>query len=411
MSDHTIRINAKFILPVTTPEIQNGSILIKNGKIQFIGREKDCPNIAHHQVSHYPDHLVMPGLVNTHTHLSLSRLKNKIKSGIPFNSWIKEIISYNDSLTEIDEKDACKEGIKNLIATGTTTIGDISRSGFSTKVMQNMRVRGVIFLEIIGFKKSMIEDQMNRVHELLWDCKGDSLVKCGLSPHATYSVSPQLIKLSFSLAKVKKLPLIMHIAETKEELEFIENGEGDLRQLLESLDRWEPEWKPEKTSPIKYLENSGDLNGITGIHLNHINGEDFKIIKKNNMSVVCCPNSNRWFQRDRSYHLTKFLENNINVAIGTDSLASNKTLNMFEELILVRKQFPEINHETLLKMVTINGAKALWLEKEVGSLETGKKADIIGLKINRDDDIYKSIFSSKGEITFSMVEGETIFPF
>jgi cytosine/adenosine deaminase-related metal-dependent hydrolase len=145
--------------------------------------------------------------------------------------------------------------------------------------------------------------------------------------------------------------------------------------------------------------------------LNHINGEDFKIIKKNNMSVVCCPNSNRWFQRDRSYHLTKFLENNINVAIGTDSLASNETLNMFEELILIRKQFPEISHETLLKMVTINGAKALRLEKEVGSLETGKKADIIGLKINKDDDIYKSIFSSKGEISFSMVEGEIIFPF
>ena len=411
MSDHTIRINAKYILPVTTPEIHNGSILIKNGKIQFIGREKDCPNIANHQVSHYPDHLLMPGLVNTHTHLSLSRLKNKIKSGMPFNSWIKEIISYNDSLTEIDEKDACKEGIKNLIATGTTTIGDISRSGFSTKVMQNMRVRGVIFLEIIGFKKSMIEDQMNRVHELLWDWKGDGLVKCGLSPHATYSVSPQLIKLSFRLAKVKKLPLVMHIAETKEELEFIENGEGDLRQLLESLDRWEPEWKPEKTSPIKYLENSGNLSGITGIHLNHINDEDFKIIKKNNMSVVCCPKTHQWFQRDRSYHLTKFLENNINVAIGTDSLASNETLNMFEELILIRKQFPEISHETLLKMVTINGAKALRLEKEVGSLETGKKADIIGLKINRDDDIYKSIFSSKGEITFSMVEGEIIFPF
>tara|TARA_B100000315_G_scaffold251296_1_gene285828 strand:+ start:9419 stop:10651 length:1233 start_codon:yes stop_codon:yes gene_type:complete len=410
MSDQTLRINAKYILPVTSPVIQNGSILIKNGKIQFIGRESDCPH-AHDQVSCYPDHLIMPGLVNAHTHLSLSRLKNKIKSGIAFNSWIKEIISYNESLTEVDEKDASKEGIKNLIATGTTTIGDISRSGFSTDVMQSMRVRGVVFLEIIGFKKSMKEDQMNRVHELLWNCKGDGLVKCGLSPHATYSVSPQLIKLSYRLANVKKLPLVMHIAETKEELEFIEKGEGALRKLLESLDRWEPQWKPQKISPIKYLENSGALKGITGVHLNHINDEDLKIIKKNNVSVVCCPKSNRWFERERSQHLAKFLENNINVAIGTDSLASNETLNMFEELILIKKQLSEMSYETLLKMATINGARALGLEKEVGSLQTGKKADIIGVKMNRDGDIYKSIFSAKGEISFSMVNGEMIFPF
>ena len=410
MSNQTIRINAKYILPVTSPPIQNGSLLIKNGKIQFIGKENDCPN-GPHQVFHYPEHLLMPGLINAHTHLSLSRLKNKIKSGIPFNNWIKEIISYSDSLTEIDEKDASKEGIKDLIATGTTTVGDISGSGFSIEAMQTMGVRGVVFLEIIGFKKSMKEDQMNRVHHLLWDCKGDGLVKCGLSPHATYSVSPQLIKLSFRLAKVKKLPLVMHIAETKEELEFVEKGEGDLRKLLESLEVWEPEWEPQKISPIKYLENSGDLNGITGVHLNHISDEDLKIIKKNNMSVISCPKSNKWFQRDSNHNLMKFLENKINVAIGTDSLASNETLNMFDELSLMRKQFPEITNETLLEMVTINGARALGLEKEVGSLETGKKADIIGLNINKDDDIYNSIFSSQGEITFSMVNGEKIFPF
>ena len=174
---------------------------------------------------------------------------------------------------------------------------------------------------------------------------------------------------------------------------------------------WEPEWEPQKISPIKYLENSGDLNGITGVHLNHINDEDLKIIKKSNMSVVSCPKSNKWFQRNSNHHLMKFLENKINVAIGTDSLASNETLNMFDELSLMRKQFPEITNEALLEIATINGARALGLEKEVGSLETEKKADIIGLNINKDDDIYNSIFSSHGEITFSMVNGKKIFPF
>jgi len=239
----------------------------------------------------------------------------------------------------------------------------------------------------------------------------NGLVRCGLSPHSSYSVAPQLIQSAYHLAEANKLPLAMHIAETIEELEFIEKGEGAFRQLLEDRDKWEPEWKPQQTSPIKYLESLEVLRDITGIHLNHINDEDIRIVKKNNMSVVCCPNSNRWFQRESSYSLVKLLKNRINVALGTDSLASNEALNMFEELILMRKQFPDISDETLIQMATINGARALGLEKEVGSLKTGKRADIIGLKINSSDNIYNSIFSSIGEISFSMVDGKIIFPF
>ena len=410
MSDQTLRINAGYILPVTSPVIQNGSILINNGRIQFIGRENDCPEVAPHQVSSYPNHLLMPGLVNAHTHLSLSNLKNKTKGAICFVDWIKEIILHSNSMTDLDEKDAVKKGIKKLISSGTTTIGDISGSGVSMELMRDMKLRGVVFLEIIGFKKSMKNDQMNWIDRFLRLSKSNGQVTCGLSPHAPYSVSPQLIQSAYHLAKSEQLPLAMHIAETVDELEFIEKGEGALRRFLEDRGKWEPDWKPQKKSPIKYLESLNVLKGITGIHLNHMNEEDLKIIKKKNMSVVYCPKSNQWFQRKGPYPLMKFLKNKINVAIGTDSLASNDKLNMFEELTLIKTDFPDINDKILLQMATINGAKALGLENVTGSLETGKKADIIALKINRDDNIYKSIFSAGGDIAFSMVEGEMIFP-
>jgi len=409
MSDQMLRINAGYILPVTSPVIQNGSILINNGRIQFIGRETDCPH-SPQQVLSYPNHLLMPGLVNAHTHLSLSNLKNNIKGAIRFVDWIKEIISHSSSMTDLDEKDAVKKGIKSLISSGTTTIGDISGSGVSMELMREMKVRGVVFLEIIGFKKSIKNDQMNWIDRFLRFSKSNGPVRCGLSPHAPYSVSPQLIQSAYHLAKAKQLPLAMHIAETIDELEFIGKGKGALRRLLEERDKWEPDWKPQKKSPIQYLESLNVLKGITGIHLNHMNEEDLKIIKKKNMSAVYCPGSNQWFQRKGPYPLMKFLKNKINVAIGTDSLASNDKLNMFEELTLIKKHFPDISDKILIQMATINGAKALGLENVTGSLETGKKADIIALKINKDDNIYKSILSSGGDIAFSMVEGEIIFP-
>ncbi len=411
MNNQTIRINAKYLLPITSPAIQNGSILVQGGKIKFIGRKEECPNYGSSSTLDYSGHLIMPGFVNSHTHLSLSKLKNELERGLTFSKWIKKVRTHNYNLGEAEEKEATEEGIKELITTGTTTVGDISRSGFSMKVIREMGLRGIVFFEITGFKKLMKNDLLKRIYDFLKMNKGNDLIKPGLSPHSPYSVSPQLIQAVFSIAKDNKLPLVMHIAETKEELEFISKGEGAFRELLEDLDKWEPEWKPPKMTPIKYLNTLGFLKCITGIHLNYIDKDDIEIVKKNNMSVVYCPRSNEWFERKGTYPLMKFLEKGINVAIGTDSLASNTSLNMFDELVLIKKQFPGIKDGTLLQMATINGARALGLENDVGSLETGKEADIIGFKINNhSSDIYNTILSSSGKIAFSMVGGKMIFP-
>ena len=405
-----IRINSKYILPGTSDVIQNGSILAKNGKIQFVGAEKECPNNTYYHVFDYPNHLIIPGLVNSHTHLSLSKLKNVFKRGMDFPDWINKIIFYSNNLQEKDEKEAIQDGIREMIDTGTTAAGDISRNGFSLEVMKNMGLRGKVFYEVTGFKRSMEEQHLNRIHKFQAKWKKNNVVEYGISPHSPYSVSPQLIKTTFSIAKKNKLSLAIHIAETKEECKFIAEGKGPFRKLLQDLGKWEKEWEPKKMTPIKYLSDLGVLKGITGIHLNYINNDDLEIIQKNNLSVVYCPKSNQWFHRKDPYPLMKLLEKGINVAIGTDSLASNENLNMFEEMILIKKQFPQIKNKTLLQMATINGAKALGLANKTGSLEAGKEADLIGLKMNNPGDIYKTIFESKGNIVFSMVGGNFILP-
>ena len=160
-----IRINSKYILPGASEVIQSGSILAKNGKIQFVGAEKDCPNKTYYRVFDYPNHLIIPGLVNSHTHLSLSKLKNVFKRGMEFPDWVNKIIFYKNNLDEKDEKEAIKDGIREMIETGTTTAGDISRNGLSLGVMKNMGLRGKVFYEVTGFKRSMEEQHLDRIHK------------------------------------------------------------------------------------------------------------------------------------------------------------------------------------------------------------------------------------------------------
>ena len=150
MKNQMIRINSKYILTGASDVIQNGSILAKNGKIQFVGTDKDYPNKNYYRVFDYPNHLIIPGLVNSHTHLSLSKLKNVFKRGMDFPDWINEIISYNNNLDEKDEKEAIKDGIREMIDTGTTTAADISRNGLSLGVMKSTGLRGMVFYEVTG---------------------------------------------------------------------------------------------------------------------------------------------------------------------------------------------------------------------------------------------------------------------
>ena len=171
-----------------------------------------------------------------------------------------------------------------------------------------------------------------------------------------------------------------------------------------------PIWHPPGDSPVRYLNNIGVLKGIMGIHLNHVDDHDLDLLKENEVSVIFCPGSNQWFGRDIRYSLSGFLERGINVALATDSLASNWNLNLFLEMRRTNNLFTQLDYHPIIEMCTINGAKALNMENQIGDLSIGKYADmvIIDLPDHKINDPEEYVVTEVDRARFTLLEGNPI---
>ena len=375
--DKTSKIEAKWIIPVSSPPIEDGVIIIREGRIAFIGEKGGCPDIYCDEIIDCQQQIVMPGLINPHTHLALSGLKGRIRQGLGFTDWIREVVSYTREMSQEDVISSVKMGIDELVSAGTTTIGDISRSGYSLKILKESGLRGIVYKEVIGFNRSQREEEMESLRVCIESLSSNGKVIFGVSPHSPYTLSQELLKESYSFAVKRDYPVAIHIAETVSESEFIEKGTGEIRDLMIEFGLWDKGWYPPGDSPVRYLNNIGALKGIMGIHLNHVDDHDLDLLKENEVSVIFCPGSNQWFGRDIRYSLPGFLERGINVALATDSLASNWNINLFLEMRRTNILFPQLDYHLIIEMCTINGAKALNMENQIGELSIGKYADMV----------------------------------
>ncbi|MFH1563343.1 MAG: amidohydrolase family protein [Nitrospirota bacterium] len=419
-------LKADYIVPIITPAIRNGIIYIKDGVII------QCDEISKiscrdKSVVELKNVCLLPGFVNAHTHLELTNLKDKIPYKDSFIQWIRDIVEVKKTWNKKDYIDSLKLSIKQLIASGTTTVADITTTGLSPQVLSDSNLRCRIYKEITGFKSELISQIMAGLNEYLSKSHPTNLIDFGLAPHAPYSVNPQLFIKIDKLAKTYNLPMSIHIAEAKEELELLMKGEGECVSLLKELGVWEDNWIqrirwiPPKLTPVKYLDSLGILNSnLIGVHLNYITNEEIEILKEKRVGVVHCPKSHKFFQRE-DFPIQKLIDKGILVALGTDSLASNDSLSMLEEMKEIKRRY-NLSGEGILKLATINGAKALDLDDRIGSLQPGKKADIIGIKlpdgfnksvgfnesVGFNDNLYDFIVKEAKDVVFTMVDGKIL---
>ncbi len=410
------KIKADWILPVTSPPIKDGVVLTDGKAIKTVGSSKELSKFPYDEIIDCSGKIILPGFVNAHSHLELTGFRGKIKKGLPFTDWARKVVSIRKNITENEIATAIKDGLDELISSGVTTVGDFSQTGITARILREKGLRGTVFLEFAGFNPEQKDEKLRQLRELLnsgIDSKLStqhsalSTVNLGIAPHAPYSVSPELLKESNSLAREKRLSFAIHMSEMPEEIEFIKNGSGAMKDLLLDFGVWNDKWMPPQTTPVKYLYNLGILKGTTGIHLNIVTEDDIRILKENDVSVVYCPGSNKWFGRNWKYPLRGFLNNDINVAIGTDSLSSNEKLNMFYVMRVVKENFPDLENNIILKMATVNGAKAIGFEGEIGEIAIGRKADIIGINIEDSSikDPVDYVINKAEKVSFSMVDG------
>ncbi len=366
------------MLPVATPPIEDGAVVIRDSTILDFGKRRDILGTYSGEISDFDDSIILPGLVNAHTHLELSSLKGEIRNEGDFVDWIKKLVLKRWRRSPEKDEEAIEQAISEVISTGTVAIGDVTNTGSSVPLIYKSRLTGVIFHELIGFAEDKAYEVFQKGTKLLSDFPESKRLKYALSPHAPYSVSPQLFRQIRERDQIRTV----HLCESEEEILFIDTGQGRFKRLLQFAGAWNSEWEIPGTTPVQYLDklNFWDFQTLA-VHVVYPTDEDIQILKKRKVSVCLCPRSNRNL-RVGVAPLGRFWDANINVCIGTDSLASVEDLNLFNEMKAMHELYPDVVPQRIVEMATLNGAAALGLDKNMGSIRKGKAASMIAIGLD-----------------------------
>jgi len=242
----------------------------------------------------------------------------------------------------------------------------------------------VAFLELIGPTLERVRDALDTAEAHLHRVPPGGNLHLGLSPHAPYSVHPELLAGAVALSAEHRVPLAMHLAESAEEMELLRDGGGPLRTLLERLDAWDPQQYQRGRRPLDYLRQLAQADRTLVVHGNYLDDEEIRFLAnhRERMSVVYCPRTQAYF-RHHPYPLEKLLAAGAAVALGTDSRASSPDLSMLEEMRAAGHRHPAVSPAAILKMATLGGVRALGLVDGSGSLEAGKPARMTAIGLPR----------------------------
>lgn len=344
--------------------VENVEVAIEKDKIKYIGEVPE--DFYAEKVIDARESLVMPGLIDGHTHIAMSLFRN-YADDLPLMEWLKtRIWPLEEKLTAQDVYWGSMLGVAELIRSGVTCFSDMYFFMEETaKAVEEAGIRAVLARGLVGGDN----DDGRRFEETRklyksWHNGAGGRLKFMVGPHAPYTCSPGYLRKVVELARELNVGIHIHIAESADEVE-------------ESLKNY-------GKSPVRHIYDLGlfDIPTVAA-HCVHLSDEDIEILAENKVSVVNNPTSNLKLASGFA-PVEKMIKKGINVALGTDGPSSNNNLNMFEEINLAAIINKSVDHDatsipaiTAIKMATVNGAKALGLEKEIASIEVGKKADLI----------------------------------
>jgi cytosine/adenosine deaminase-related metal-dependent hydrolase len=369
---------ARWVVPITAPPVRDGAIAVEDGRIAYVGPEAGAPAGETRQLGAA---LLLPGLINTHTHLELTAMRGFLED-LPFAEWIVRLQRAKTTvLTPESMLDAAKLGIAEGLLAGITTYGDTCDSGVALEAMRVMGVRGIMYQEVFG-------PDPKTCHEAVTALRGklsalgqalSSLVRLGVSPHAPYTVSDELFQAVAALADEMNLPMAVHIAESAEEDAYVREASGPFadghRARVFRV-------APRADTPVSLLERLGVLaRRPLLIHCVRTTESDIRAIAAARCAIAHCPASNAKLGHGIA-PLDEWIAHGITVGLGSDSMASNNRMHLLEEarlaLLAHRARTPGrpgLPASCALELATIGGARCLGLDDEIGSLEVGKAAD------------------------------------
>jgi cytosine/adenosine deaminase-related metal-dependent hydrolase len=401
-----IKLKANYIITMNEKNeiIENGEVIFDK-KIIKIGKDLE-KNIK--TIDLGKDSVLMPGLINTHTHLEFSANKTSLIYG-DFISWLNSVIAKRENLLGDCKNNCYQKAINQMKKSGVVAFGEISSTGLDLDHLKNSDLKVVYFNEIIGSNPAAVDalyqDFLNRLKESE-EYKSEKFIP-SISVHSPYSVHPLVIKKVLDIAKQKGMVVSAHFMESKAEREWLDNNKGDFKIFFkQNLNQ-----ETAVTSSIEFLKQFEDVKAHF-IHAVWANEEELQYISSINASIAHCPVSNRLLNTGL-LDIERVKNLQIPYSVATDGLSSNYSLNLFKEirsaLLMHTGLHPKYLAKDLIKSVTKNAGEILNLNN--GSIEVGKFADLISFKLPKCstiEDVYLQIILHINEIEKMWINGEKI---
>jgi len=400
-SHSPIAVLARWLLPIDQPPIEHGIVTIAGGKIVAVGE-----NLSGRPPRDLGDVALLPGLVNAHTHLEFSLLDKPLgEPGMAFPQWIGRVVEYRRTqakalMVETDgfqrfRRRAAERGLAELQSGATVAVGEIATPGWPRECFPAAGLHVTLFLELLGLEASQQDGLLSMAKSSVNDVQdAGSGLRPGISPHAPYTASPDLVRRVCELSAQERFPVAMHLAESLAELELIASQSGPLVEQLQSMKAWHPGAVPRGIRPRNYLELLASAHRALVIHGTFLNDSDWQLLasRRDRMSVVYCPRTHAYFRHGR-YPLAEMLAAGVRVAIGTDSLATSPDLSLLAELRHIAREHRSVPPEEVLNLGTLAGAKALGLADRLGSIAKGKEASLVVADLENAADPWSLLLS------------------
>jgi aminodeoxyfutalosine deaminase len=405
-------VRARIVVTMDGAPIENGAVRVINGRIVEVVNFSDVAS-ANDEVVDLGEHVLLPGLINTHCHLDYTCLRGKIPRQKSFTGWIRAINAQKSKLTADDYLASINAGFAEAQRFGTTTIANLT--AFPELIAKmNPPIRTWWFAELIDVREP------ERANEIV-ESATDSLKRAenwGLAPHAPFTASENLSRDCQEIALRENILLTTHLAESHEEMEMFRDRSGELFEFLQSLGRSMDDCG--KRTPVEIFlhrlqgspRDPSISLGMTGwliAHLNELSESDFDLLReiRHKFSIAHCPRSHAYFGHV-AFQFERLQRLGFNVCLGTDSLASNDDLSLFAEMRAFQKEFPKVPAERILEMVTVNPARALRRENELGKIKRGFLADMIALSFRTSGNVYQTILNFAAKVPWIMLHGKTV---
>ena len=412
-------VRARMVVTMDAAPIPDGAVRVAGNRIVEV-REFSAFASDNDEIIDLGECVLLPGLINAHCHLDYTCLPGKIPRQNSFTNWIRLINAEKGKLTAEDYVTSINAGFAEAQRFGTTTIANLT--AFPELIAKiNPPIRTWWFAELIDVREP------ERANEIV-ESATDSLKRTenwGLAPHAPFTASENLSRKCQEIALRENILLTTHLAESHEEMEMFRDASGPLYQFMKEIGR-EMKDCGHETSLQSFLRqvhfsqrdpsvragravSFGMTDGWIVAHLNELSEGDFDLLREmpHKFSIAHCPRSHAYFSHF-AFQFERLQRLGFNVCLGTDSLASNDDLSLFAEMRAFQKGFPKVPPERILEMVTVNPARALRRENELGKIERGFLADMIALPFTTSENVYQTILNFVGEVPWFMLHGKTV---